>query len=95
MEPLTLKVLAEKVHLSDQYLGQLFKNITGKSFLKYLTQVRMEYAVMFLNNPVLKIYEISELVGYSDPKHFMKVFKKTYECTPMEYRQNGSIKELG
>ena len=87
MEPLTLKELADRVHLSDHYLGQLFKSITGKSFLKYLTQVRMENAIRFLVNPVLKVYEISEMVGYTDPKQFMKVFKRTYGCTPREYRQ--------
>jgi two-component system, response regulator YesN len=94
MDPLTLKQLSERVHLSDHYLGQLFKNITGKSFLKYLTQIRMENAVKFLNNPILKVYEISEMVGYIDPKHFMKVFKRTYGCTPREYRQKGYVNDL-
>ncbi len=93
MEPLTLKQLAQRVHLSDHYLGQLFKTVTGESFLKYLTNVRMEKARMFLGNPVLKIYEISERVGYTDPKHFMKVFKKTNGCTPKDYRQGFKSKQ--
>ncbi|WP_096436446.1 response regulator transcription factor [Alteribacter populi] len=93
MEPLTLKQLAQRVHLSDHYLGQLFKTVTGESFLKYLTNVRMEKARMFLENPVLKIYEISERVGYTDPKHFMKVFKKTNGCTPKDYRQGFKSKQ--
>ncbi|UCZ52884.1 response regulator [Bacillus shivajii] len=92
MEPLTLKQLAERVHLSDHYLGQLFKSVTGESFLKYLTNVRMKKAATLLENPVLKIYEISERVGYTDPKHFMKVFKKSHGCTPKDYRQRFKIK---
>lgn len=42
MHPLSLKELAERVHLSEHYLRQLFKNINGESFLTYLTKVRME-----------------------------------------------------
>ncbi|MFC0471401.1 response regulator [Halalkalibacter kiskunsagensis] len=87
MEPLTLKSLAERVHLSEQYLGQLFKTVTGESFLSYLTNHRMKRACDLLKNPVLKVYEVSEKIGYTDSKHFTKVFKKMYGYTPKEYRK--------
>ncbi|WP_413374998.1 response regulator [Alkalihalobacillus sp. 1P02AB] len=86
-EPLTLKHLAERIHLSEHYLGQLFKNVTGESFISYLTTYRMKRACELLKNPLLKVYEISERIGYTDSKHFTKVFKKTYGCTPKEYRK--------
>lgn len=87
MDPLTLKELADRVHFSDHYLGQLFKSVTGVSFLKYLTDIRMKNAKILLGNPMLKVYEISERIGYSDSKHFTKIFRRTFGCTPSEYRQ--------
>ncbi|ARK30133.1 response regulator transcription factor [Halalkalibacter krulwichiae] len=86
-EPLTLKLLADRIHLSEHYLGQLFKTVTGESFISYLTTLRMKRSCELLKNPILKVYEISERVGYTDSKHFTKVFKKTYGCTPKEYRK--------
>ncbi|MGJ9384817.1 response regulator transcription factor [Salipaludibacillus sp. CF4.18] len=87
MESLSLRELADRVHLSGHYLGQLFKTVTGESFLKYLTDIRMQQAIQLLENPLLKVYEISEMVGYTDSKHFMKIFKKTYRTTPKDFRQ--------
>ncbi|TDL32772.1 response regulator [Jeotgalibacillus sp. S-D1] len=86
MKPLSLKDLAERVHLSEHYFGQLFKTINGESFSAYITKVRMEKSCELLKNPILKNYEVSEMVGYIDSKHFTKIFKKTFGCTPKEYR---------
>ncbi|WP_332635004.1 response regulator transcription factor [Halalkalibacter flavus] len=94
MEPLTLKYLSDRVHLSEHYLGQLFKTVTGESFMSYLTTYRMKRSCELLKNPVLKVYEISERVGYTDSKHFTKVFNKTHGCTPKEYRKNKLVKSV-
>lgn len=87
MKPLTLKEIANRLHLTDHYFGQVFKSVTGETFLNYLTRVRMEKACELTKNPTLKIYEIGTLVGYKDPKSFTKTFQRLYNITPKEFRK--------
>ena len=85
-EDLSLKQLAEEVYLSPTYLGRIFKEYTGVSFSSYLIQLRLEKAKQLLADPALKIYEVSERVGYNDQAHFTHVFKKFVGITPQEYK---------
>ncbi|HZH60880.1 MAG TPA: response regulator [Metabacillus sp.] len=85
-EEITLKLLAEEVYLNPTYLGRIFKQETGESFSSYLIKLRIEKAKELLRNPALKIYEVCEQVGYSDPAHFTHVFKKIVGITPHEYK---------
>ncbi|WP_066051179.1 response regulator transcription factor [Robertmurraya korlensis] len=78
---------AEQVGLSVSYFSLLFKQKTGLTFLDYVTNVRMEYACLFLQNTDLKTYEIAEKVGYTDQRYFSQVFKKKMKKTPSEYRK--------
>ena len=87
MKPLTLKEIANRLHLTDHYFGQVYKSVTGETFLNYLTRVRMEKACELTKNPNLKIYEIGSLVGYKDPKSFAKTFQRLYNTTPKEFRK--------
>jgi YesN/AraC family two-component response regulator len=85
-EDLSLKLLAEQVYLNPTYLGRIFKEATGESFSSYLIRLRIEKAKRLLMNPALKIYEVCEQIGYSDPAHFTHVFKKSLGITPQEYK---------
>jgi two-component system response regulator YesN len=84
--PLSLSDVAQTVHLTPHYFGQLFKNESGQLFNSYLTRVRMERACELLKRPGLKIYEICEQVGFIDPKYFAKVFQKQFGVSPNEFR---------
>lgn len=79
---------AEKAGLSVSYFSLLFKQKTGLTFLDYLTNVRMEYACLFLQNTDLKTYEIAEKVGYTDQRYFSQVFKRKMNQTPSQYRKS-------
>jgi two-component system response regulator YesN len=81
----TLKKVAENVHVTPNYLSALFKE-TGENFIQYLTALRIEQAKTLLKDPRNKIYEIVEMVGYSDPAYFSATFKKYVGKTPLEYR---------
>ncbi|WHY84025.1 response regulator [Neobacillus novalis] len=87
MNPITLKDVSKRVHLTEHYFGQIFKSTTGESFLNFLTRIRMEKACQLLKKPNLKFYEISQKVGYNDPKYFTKMFQKNYGLTPKEFRK--------
>ncbi|MGI8384072.1 response regulator transcription factor [Robertmurraya sp. P23] len=78
---------AEHVGLSVSYFSLLFKQKTGLTFLDYVTNVRMEYACLFLQNTDLKTYEIAEKVGYTDQRYFSQVFKRKMKKTPSEFRK--------
>ncbi|MED4225309.1 response regulator [Neobacillus cucumis] len=86
-QDLGMEQVAEKVGLSVSYFSHLFKQRTGVTFLEYLTNVRVDYACLFLQNLELKTYEIALKVGYTDQRYFSQVFKKKMKKTPSEYRK--------
>jgi two-component system response regulator YesN len=87
-KPITLNDVADAIHLTPHYFGQMFKEVTGITFLHYLTKIRMEKACELLRDPRLKHYEISNLVGYTDPNYFTKVFQKIHGKTPKDFRMH-------
>lgn len=85
-QDITLKELADKLHYSPNYLGNIFKQEFGKGFIEYLTEYRMKKAALLLKNHESKIHEVAHLVGYNNISSFIKQFKQAYEVTPAEYR---------
>lgn len=86
-EDITLETAAERVFMHPMYVSKWFKKETGKNFVDYLTEIRIAKAKEFLGDYSLKIYAVSDMVGYSDPKYFSKVFKQAVGVTPKEYRK--------
>ena len=85
---ITLKSLAENVFfLNCSYLSHLLKIKTGKNYLTYLTEVRMEKASELLENSEMTVTEVAGLCGYNDISKFIQVFKKYYGETPNKYRK--------
>lgn len=87
-EKLTLTELAEKVYVSPWYLSKLLNKYTGKSFSDLLHQARIRKAEKLLDDPSLKIQEISDLLGYYDVTHFSRIFKKIKNISPNEFRNS-------
>lgn len=85
-ENLTVSDIADGVYLSPTYVRLLFKQETGETLFEYLTKVRIEKAKEMLRDPHYKFYEVCYAVGYSDPSHFSKLFKKMTGKTPSAYR---------
>lgn len=83
---LNLEQLASAVYLSPSYLSYLFSTEIGKPFKTHLTEVRVEKAQELLRDISLKVYEVSERVGYSDTRYFGQVFKRVTGVTPLQYR---------
>lgn len=86
-QKITLATAAEYFHFNASYLSKLFCTEMGEPFTKYLMKVRIEKAKELLKNPVLKVYEVAEQVGYNDIKYFAKVFKEIEGLTPGEFRE--------
>lgn len=87
-ENITLNSLAERFFLHPNYLSRLFKEKTGKNFVEYTTEIRIEHVKELLKNSDLKIVEICAMTGYDNPRYFSKVFKQITGMTPREYREH-------
>lgn len=86
-DEITLKEIADYSNLSASYFGVLFKQYTGRSFIHYFNQLRMDKAMELLRNSDMKIYEIAEDVGFVSLPYFNRVFKQVMSMTPNEYRK--------
>lgn len=91
---LSLKDLAESIQISPAYLSRLLKQEIGTSFIDYLTHVRMQKAMLLMSDPSVRLYEVSERVGYSNQHYFSTAFKKVVGVSPAEYRKQSMGGEL-
>ncbi|KWX86291.1 hypothetical protein AMQ83_19745 [Paenibacillus riograndensis] len=83
---LSLQEVAGKFYVSREYISRKFKQEYGINFSDYIGSVRIEKAKLLLQNPNLKLSQISEMVGFHDVKYFSKVFKKQAGLSPKDYR---------
>ena len=83
---LSIETICGYLNVSAAYFSTVFKKETGKTFINYLTDYRMEEAVELLLTQNEKTYVIAEKVGYSDPNYFSYVFKKQFGMSPSKYK---------
>lgn len=84
---ITLEEIAARLNITPEYLGTRFHQEMGMTFSSYMKNFRMTKAKELLIGTNLKLYEIAEKTGYSDPKYFSRVFKETTGQLPAEYRK--------
>ena len=85
-EPITLDMLSEISHMYPTYFSVVFKEQFGKTYVKYLNEVRMNQAKILLRETLMKVKEVSAQVGYSSDQYFCSKFKSYYGCTPEQFR---------
>lgn len=85
-QKLTIESIANELGLTPGYLGRLIKEETGSSFTELLNGHRVQVSKQLLEEGLLKLYEISNLTGFYDYKHFGVVFRKHEGMTPKEYQ---------
>ncbi|OAB42358.1 response regulator [Paenibacillus glacialis] len=86
-ENITVKDIAQHFSFSPSYFGFLVREKSGHTFNELLVQLRMEKACELLKAPGMKIYEISDQVGYRYLPYFSRQFKEKFGMTPLEYRK--------
>ncbi|BBF45279.1 two-component response regulator yesN [Lachnospiraceae bacterium KM106-2] len=86
-ENLKLETLAPLFGYNSSYLGKFFSKKMGKNFNAYLDELRINHSKELLKNKDLKVYMISEMVGYKNVDYFHKKFKKYVGISPAEYRK--------
>lgn len=84
---ITLSEIADKLDITPEYLGTQFHKEVGVNFSTYIRDFRIGKAKELLIGTQLKLYEIAEQVGYTDPKYFSRVFKECTGQLPADYRK--------
>ncbi|MBU3840163.1 MAG: 2-isopropylmalate synthase [Candidatus Ruminococcus intestinipullorum] len=82
----TLEELSEQFFLSKPYLSKYIKEKSGFTFGETLKLIRMKKACTLLKNSTATVESIAESVGYQNVEHFNRIFKKMYQITPVQYR---------
>lgn len=85
---ITLEEIADKLFVSEEYLSTRFRKETGTTFSETIKQFRIEKVKELLRDTHLKLNQIADLAGYSDPKYMSQVFKEEMGMLPSEYRKS-------
>lgn len=78
--------LAGRFYVSREYISRRSKQEYGINFSDFIVNVRIDKAKLLMQNPRLKLSQISEMIGFHDVKYFSKVFKKQVGASPKDYR---------
>lgn len=84
-DKISIETFSEELGVSPSYLSRKFKEATGTSYLDFLNKYRVQQAVKLLETGKYKVYEVSDLTGFSDYKHFNTVFKRYTNAAPSEF----------
>lgn len=90
---ITLHDISKQFYINPSYFSQLFKKKTGLTYQNYLTEYRIDRASKLLEETDLRIYEVCQMVGYSDVNHFNQIFGRLKGCKPNEYRKQRKEEE--
>ena len=83
-----LETIAPLFGYNSAYLGKIFNKAVNESFNSYVDHIRIEHSKELLKQNKLKVYEISERIGYNNVDYFHKKFKKYVGMSPAEYRRS-------
>ncbi|MEM9338012.1 MAG: AraC family transcriptional regulator [Bacteroidota bacterium] len=83
---ITLNEISEMMNMSQVTFNRFMKKRTGKTFVEYLNDTRISYASRWLIETDQSIGEIAYKCGFNNIANFNRVFKKSKDCTPSEFK---------
>lgn len=86
-EEISLNSVAAFLHLNPNYFSQIFHKETGKTFQRYLSDTRIDYAKNLLRNRELSISDVCFNSGFNSLSTFLHTFKNKYGYTPSQFRK--------
>ncbi|WP_373056525.1 AraC family transcriptional regulator [Zunongwangia sp. H14] len=87
---ISLNEMAALINMSPVSFNRFIKKRTGKTFIEYVNDTRIGYAARWLIEKDLSIAEVAFKCGFNNIANFNRVFKKTKNCTPSQYREEFS-----
>ncbi|SEL04988.1 AraC-like ligand binding domain-containing protein [Olivibacter domesticus] len=91
-EPITLKDIAEHVHLSISHFSNIFHKKTGYSPIEYFNHLKIQRACQLLQFTDKRIFEVALAIGLEDPYYFSRLFTTHMGISPKNYRMRWSLK---
>lgn len=91
---LSLEQMARDLKISRFYISHIFSNKFTMSFPDYLNRTRIDYARNLLLSTDMSITEVGFECGFNNSRSFNRAFQKFFQCTPMQFRKSGSIRDL-
>ncbi|MGI0118233.1 helix-turn-helix domain-containing protein [Zooshikella sp. RANM57] len=92
LSPISLRDVAVATHTSPSHLATLFKKNTGYSIGEWIIRCRLTESCSRLLHTNTPVNLIVEELGWSDPTHFIRQFKKAYGITPAAWRRKHQTK---
>ena len=92
-QPLNMAQVSNHVSMNYSLFSLLFKQYTGSNFVSYLQKLRLDEAKKLLETTDWRVNEIGRRAGFTDEKHFLKVFKAAVGMSPTEYRKSAVLLE--
>ncbi|MDH6368352.1 two-component system response regulator YesN [Paenibacillus sp. PastF-3] len=86
-QDVTLQMVADRFFYNPSYLSRLFKRKLDKNYMRFVTEIRMEYAQECLKKPEILVTDVCTMCGYKSYKHFVKTFRSITNMTPSDYRK--------
>ncbi|WP_127532214.1 response regulator transcription factor [Paenibacillus kobensis] len=87
-EPMSMREVAQYVHLSPSYFSALFKDVTELTFSDYMIRLRHRRAKELLVKSELDILQIADEIGYQSSSYFIRVFRELEGVTPGQFRES-------
>ena len=84
---LSVAEVAKELSYNSKYISHVFKEKMGVSYVEYLTNLRIKYAISLLDNGIDSVKNVAFLSGFSDPLYFSTVFKKIVGASPRDYKK--------
>jgi len=90
-EEVYLDILADKLHMTKNYISAHFKAKTGSNLSDYISGFRVGKAKELMAQPELKIKDIAGRVGIANVNTFIRVFRKHTGSSPRDFRRSGGV----
>ena len=88
-QPLSTRVLAERLNLSKRQLERLFVAETGESLQRLYRNMRLGYGLWLLQRPESSVTNIAQECGFADTAHFSRAFRAQFGMSPSQARSKG------
>lgn len=92
-ETITLRSVADHIHLSQEECCRLFKATYGCTIFTYLTDYRLQRSILLLADPSLSVSQIAERCGFNSTSYYIKRFREKVGMSPLQYRN--AVKNTG
>ena len=84
----TVAYIANQLHLTPNYLGDVIKAITGRSAIQIIHETEVQIAKNMMLQNKLTINQIADKIGFQYPSHLTRVFKAVTGTTPKQFLKN-------